>query len=51
MELEEFNDLLLKINPGQIDFYIACFVGSKGTICEIIDLKSMEIIESRIKQS
>jgi len=51
MENLIFDDLMHKINPGQIDFFQATFGtnGSKGTICEVVDAKAVEIIESRVK--
>ena len=51
MDMEIFDDLMHKINPGQIDFFQATIGtnGSKGTICEVVDAKAIEIIESRVK--
>ncbi len=51
MEMEEFNELMSKVNPNQIDFYEACFgaYGSKGTLCEVVDKRAMDMVLNRKK--
>lgn len=51
IEMEEFTELINKVNPNQVDFYDACFSaeGYKGTICQITDRRAMDMVLNRIR--